>query len=249
MVSRSNSWVVRFRVVSAPKVRLFCFPYAGGSSTIFARWHSVLPSDVELCAIELPGHGTRMRERAFATDFVRLVEDLSVALERWTDVPFLFFGHSLGAVLAFACARSLRRRSAAIPVHLFASARRAPHAPNRDSSEARMTDSQLVESIRQRGGTPPEILAEPELMNLLLPVIRADFCLLASYVYSEETPLDCPITTFGGTRDERATRHDLLDWRVHSSSSFGVEMFEGGHFFVNESWRKVATRVGVAIAS
>jgi len=251
MSSHQNAWFVRHKTGSTARARLFCFPYAGGSSITYARWHAGLPPDIEVCAVELPGRGHRMRAvpPLFATAMQPLVGDLASALDRLFDVPCFFFGHSLGAVLAFACARALRRRSARLPEHLFVSARVAPHRPDPDATASAMSDDELVEMLRRGGGTPAEILAEPELMALFLPIIRADYCLLSSYLHTPEPPLDCPITAFAGTHDDRADPDDVADWRIHTSGAFAVERIEGNHFFVNTNRNLVIQRVARTIES
>jgi medium-chain acyl-[acyl-carrier-protein] hydrolase len=246
IVSGSDGWIVRFRQPTSVRARLICFPYAGGSSSIYSAWHQAMPADVDVCAVELPGHGARMGQPCIATGFDAVVDQLTAKLRPLLDVPYLFFGHSMGAVLAFACARALRRRGLALPAHVFVSARRAPHLPNPDMREPQMTDAELTASLRARGGTPPEILNEPELLRLMLPIVRADFALLSSYVHIEEAPLECPLTVFGGTGDSRARHDELLAWQDHAAGPFAIEMFDGGHFFVKTAWRQVASRLTLA---
>jgi medium-chain acyl-[acyl-carrier-protein] hydrolase len=205
-----------------------------------------MPADVDVCALELPGHGVRMGEPCVATGFDAVVDELAAKLQPLLDVPYLFFGHSMGAVLAFASARALRRRGLGLPDHVFVAARRAPHLPNADMREPQMTDTELTASLRARGGTPPEILNEPELMKRMLPIVRADFALLSSYVHVEEPPLECPLTVFGGTGDSRARPDELLAWQDHAAGPFSIEMFDGGHFFLKTAWRQVASRLTLA---
>jgi len=228
-------WFARFAQVAAPRARLFCFPYAGGGSTIYSRWHLGLAPDIDVCAVELPGRGRRMRAipPLFATSIAPLVDELVSAMEPLLDRPCFFFGHSMGALLAYSCARELRRRTALLPAHLFASARIAPHRPDSDASVPAMSDDQLIDMLRRRGGTTAEILAEPELMEIFLPIIRADFTLLGSYVHTAAPCLECPITALGGTGDGRVSASDLAAWRGHTAGAFAIEMFDGDHFFVN----------------
>jgi medium-chain acyl-[acyl-carrier-protein] hydrolase len=178
-----------------------------------------------------------------------LVDQLFPALESMLDLPLFFFGHSLGALLAFCCARALRRRALRLPEHLFVSGRTAPHKPNPDRGALSMSRPEFMALIRRRGGTPPEVLAEPELMDRLIPMIRADFALIDSYKHASEAPLDSTITVFGGTRDELARRPDLEDWSVHTSRALEVEVFEGDHFFINSNRACVIQRVVQTIES
>ncbi len=240
-----NDCIVRSPSPS-PRARLFCFPYAGGSSSIYSRWHTGLSEGTEVYAVELPGRGWRSSEPC-AKDMDSLVERLCSAFESMLDLPFFFFGHSMGALLAFSCARALRRRHLRLPEHLFVSARVPPERPNPDRSALTMTDQELIEMIRRRGGTPPEVLAEPDLMARLLPSIRADFVLLDSYRYVPDAPLGCPITGFTGTRDTYATKLDLGEWALHTTGPFSLLEFEGGHFFINSGRDRVVRSVDQAI--
>jgi medium-chain acyl-[acyl-carrier-protein] hydrolase len=237
MLNSGNSAFVQFGKVQNPRLRLFCFPYAGASARNYHRWQSFMPADVELWAVELPGRGGRSAE-PFADKIDVLAEQLVDALEGKLDVPFIFFGHSMGATLAFLCARVLRRRALRDPDHLVVSARVAPHRPNPHALVPLMTNDHLITLLRDHGGTAPEILAEPELMALFLPVIRADYRLLATHVFKNEVPLKCPITAIGGLKD-KADAIVLKEWDQHTSNIFGLKMFGGGHFFVNEHSKEV----------
>ncbi|WP_437712858.1 alpha/beta fold hydrolase [Sorangium sp. So ce448] len=243
MTSHTSVWLPSYQRAAAPRARLFCFPYAGGAARIYSRWSSGLPSDIEVYGVELPGHGTRWHPRVLVTQVEPLVEALAPELTPLLDVPYFLFGHSMGALLAFLCARELRRRGSPLPARLFVSGRIAPHIRYRDSSVSAMTDADLAHMLRVRGGTAPQILAEPELMAALIPNIRADFSLLESYIHADEAPLECAITAFAGTHDDQATEADLGEWRAHTAGSFGVELVEGGHFFVDNEREKVVNRV------
>jgi medium-chain acyl-[acyl-carrier-protein] hydrolase len=245
--SRSYNALVALRTVRDARARLFCFPYAGGSSRIYASWHTRLAHDVEVHAVELPGRGTRLHPRVFAKELGPLVDDICAQFEGKLDVPYFLFGHSMGALLAFLCARALRRGTSTPPAHLFVSGRKAPHIPNPDASAATMSDTEFLEMLRRAGGTPPQVLAEPDLMALFLPIIRADFSLLNSYVHAPEPPLDFPVTAFGGRRDARATAGDLEEWRQHATSLFDVTLFDGGHFFIDTHREQVVDRVSTVI--
>lgn len=217
----------------AAQLRLFCFPYAGGGASIYHAWPSQLPSHVELCAIKLPGREARLSEPPFER-LTPLVRALATALSPWLTRPFALFGHSLGALVSFELARELRRRGASSPQHLFVSARRAPHMPNPDPMHA-LPDQALIERIRDMGGTPEAVLSEPELMELFLPIMRADAAVNEVEPFVAEEPLSCPITAYGGLDDARARRDELEAWRAHTRAAFRLEMFPGGHFFLRSA--------------
>jgi medium-chain acyl-[acyl-carrier-protein] hydrolase len=211
-------------------VRLFCFPFAGGSASIYRLWSSELPEHVEVCAVQLPGRETRAKERLF-TRLTPLVQALADGLSAAWTVPFAFYGHSLGARIAFELAREMRRRKAPAPAHLFVSGRRAPHIGESDPLHA-LNEAQLMVHLRALKGIPEAVLQEPELMAMFLPILRADFSVNEAEEYLSEPPLDCPISVFGGTEDPRCNRSQLDAWREHTQAAFSVDMLPGGHFFL-----------------
>jgi medium-chain acyl-[acyl-carrier-protein] hydrolase len=150
----------------------------------------------------------------------------------YRDKPFAFFGHSMGAVISFELTRYLRREHGIQPCQLFVSGNPAPQVPPREPPIYDLPQSEFLNEIRQLNGTPPELLDHPELMSLLIPMLRADFKLVQTYVYSAESPLDCPITAFGGLDDEKVTREDLDAWREQTTGNFSIHMLPGDHFFI-----------------
>ncbi|WP_437647918.1 thioesterase II family protein [Sorangium sp. So ce362] len=231
--SISDPWVGCPRPNPAARLRLFCFPYAGGGSSSYGAWWRGLPAHTELCAIKLPGREARLSEPPFER-LTPLVQALATALERWLTKPFAFYGHSLGALVSFELARELRRRGAPLPRHLLLSGRRAPHQPGPAPLHG-LPDHEFLAWLRRMGGTPDEVLREPELLALFLPTLRADVAVNEVEPFVPEAPLDCPISAFGGLEDERAGRAELEAWREHTRGPFRVEMFPGGHFFVRSA--------------
>ncbi|GIV95394.1 MAG: hypothetical protein KatS3mg057_0051 [Herpetosiphonaceae bacterium] len=239
----NNPWFTFVRPNPDAKVRLFCFHYAGGRSIVFRRWQSMLPDAIQVFPVELPGRGGRLRENPFRS-LGPLIEVLQNVLVPHLDRPFAFFGHSMGGLISFELARALRRAGYLLPVHLFISAHRAPHLPNPDSSTYDLPDEKLIEKIRSIEGTPPEVLAHPELLELILPILRADFEICDTYAYTAAQPLDCPITVFGGT-DDRVVSPDLLPgWAEHTTRLFELRTFPGNHFFIQEAERQVLEIIG-----
>ncbi len=227
----AGKWIVRPRPRPAARLRLFCFSCAGGSAQVFVPWADGLPPTVEVCPVELPGHGRRFTETPFRR-LPDLVEGLVKGLGVYLDRPFALFGHSLGALVAFELARGLRRLGRELPVQLFVSAYQAPHLDNPEATTYKLPDRALVAKIQRLGGTPPQVLQEPELIDLILPVLRADFELLGTYRYGAEPALDCPIGAFGGLSDRIANRERLAAWQNHTSTDFTLQMFPGDHFFL-----------------
>jgi len=167
------------------------------------------------------------------TQLAPLIEALAQALVPLLDKPFAFFGHSLGALVGFELARQLRRQSGVQPVRLFVSADRAPQIPHRDRPIHALPEEELLAELRRLNGIPGKVLEEAELMEIVLPVLRADFAVYENYVYSPEPPLHCPISAFGGLQDQRVSCGDLEAWRDQTSVSFSLRMFPGDHFFWN----------------
>ncbi len=230
----ADRWAIVPRPNPDPRVRLFCFPYAGGSAATYRSWSDVLPADIEVQAIQLPGREWRLKEEPYRSVFP-LVEDLAVVLKDRFETPFAFFGHSLGALISFELARELRRRGLPQPEHLFLSAHRAPHLPKELPPIHDGPDEEFYEGLRRLEGTPDELLENDELMELLLPALRADFAIAETYECPPEPPLDCPLSIFGGLGDEVTGRPQLEPWAEHTTRDCKVRMVPGGHFFVEES--------------
>ncbi|MFT3766115.1 MAG: thioesterase domain-containing protein [Minicystis sp.] len=234
-VSKPDPWLPYRKPRPGAKVRLFCFPYAGGGASLFRGWQEELPPTVDVCAVQLPGREGRLRDAPIA-DITKLVPMIADGLAAHLAPPFAFFGHSMGSILAFELARELRRRNHAEPAHLFASACPAPHIPDDDATHDLPEDA-LIGRLRDLGGMSEEVLAHRELMEMILPVFRADAAITETYAHTEEPPLDVPITAFGGLSDEKATRADMDAWRQHTRGAFALAMVPGGHFYIQGDGR------------
>ncbi|MBD2772638.1 thioesterase II family protein [Iningainema tapete] len=215
-------------------MRLFCFPYAGGSSLIFRTWSNSLPKNVEVCPIELPGRGKQMK-LAPLSRLEPLLGFLEDAIVPYLDKPFAFFGHSMGALISFELARLLRKKYHIEPVHMFVSGRRAPQIPNPDPPIHTLPELEFIEKLCRFNGTPQAVLENAELMQLLIPILRADFAVLETYVYNAEPAFDCPITAFGGLQDSEASRDEIEGWEKQTNATFSLQMFPGDHFFLNSA--------------
>ena len=213
-------------------MRLFCFPWAGVGAGVYRPWAGGIRADVEVCAIRPPGRESRLREPAYQ-DLLDLADAAGNAIVPLLDRPFAFFGHSLGSWLAFEVIRWLRREGHRTPVHLFVSGRRAPHIPARDTPMHQLPDYEFIMELRRRyGGVPDEVLNDRGLLELLLPSLRADVTSVETYNYSGDAPLACPISAFGGLKDEWVLPEDLQDWKSHTTGAFRRQMFPGDHFYV-----------------
>ena len=215
-----------------PPLRLFCFPYAGGGASVFHGWQAALPAGVTVCPVQPPGRENRLREPAF-TAMGPLVEAAATALRPHLRPPFALFGHSLGALVAFELARWLRREGMTAPACLFASGCRAPQLQRPPERPAhRLPRADFIAELRRFKGTPEAVLDNAELLEVLLPVLLADFAAAETYRYTEEGPLETPITVFGGAEDERVDDDGLAAWAARTAGAFRLHRLRGGHFFL-----------------
>jgi medium-chain acyl-[acyl-carrier-protein] hydrolase len=228
----TGRWFECSRRNSNPALRLFCLPYAGGGAQTFRGWQEELPAGVSVCAAHLPGRENRLLEKPY-TDFAPLVRVITEEFRPYLDKPFALFGHSMGAMLCFELAYSLREEYGVEPLHLFVSGRRAPQLPDSESPTYNLPEPEFLAELSRLNGTPKEALEHPELMRLLLPLLRADFELVQTYRYTDRPPLNVPLTALGGIQDVDVSREQVEAWRVHTAARFVMRMLPGDHFFIN----------------
>lgn len=236
-----SRWLSPRSLKASSALRLFCLPYAGGSNLTFRGWENALPAGVDVCAIQLPGRGARLHEPLF-TRLEPLVRALGDELRPFLDRPFAFFGHSMGALVAFELARHLRATHGLEPAVLFVSADRAPDVPD-GRKDYLLPEDQFVAMLRRLNGTPAEILDNPEALHLLLPILRADYETVQTYEYLPGPPLSSRIRAFSGTRDAGTPQETVAAWGRHTSGSFSLSLLPGGHFFIEEARAQLLTIV------
>jgi medium-chain acyl-[acyl-carrier-protein] hydrolase len=225
-----RDWISCLGRSSDIRMKLICFPHAGAISSPISAWTHKIPKEVQLCRVVLPGHNPQSGETP-----INSLSELVSAVARtigYSSKPFAFFGHSMGALLAFEVTRELRRRSWPLPLHLFLAGHRAPHMPTRKPPIHVLPVDLFCNELRAMRGIPDEILNDPELCNLFLPALRADLSLCETYLYKNEDPLPCPIYVLGGVEDDEALRDELLQWRRHTTGDFNLRILPGNHFFV-----------------
>ncbi|WP_343047377.1 thioesterase II family protein [Pseudomonas akapageensis] len=212
-------------------VKLFCFPYAGASAQFYARWRRGLPAWLDVRPVELPGRGARFGE-PLHEQLMPLVEQLVTELRADIHTPYAFFGHSMGALIAFEVTHALRRHGLPQPEQLFLSGASAPGHRD-DERYARLdTDAGLVDELRRLGGTAAEVIHSPELMAMVLPVLRADFRLCTGYGPVHRPPLTCALHVLGGDGDYMGAAA-LQAWRSETRGTFSCTSFVGDHFFLH----------------
>ena len=239
-------WLVH-KAGTTRRLRLYCFSYAGGSAAGFASWQAALDPFIEVCAIQLPGRGTRFREVPYAS-MRALIKELGSVIGGQPKHPFAFFGHSLGALVAFEVTRYFMRHALPMPERLIASGCNAPRIRRTSAHLHTLDDDALIEALKKYNGTPPEILAHRELMDLLLPTIRADFHLIADYKYHVEPLLNIPITVLTGKLDDHVSPQRLGEWQNETTAACRIHSFEGDHFFINSARNAVLTCLGAELA-
>src|SRR5262245_43890923 len=229
-VSKSN-WLLH-RLNPGARMRLFCLPYAGGGASVYRSWPGSFPNGIEVCCIQLPGRENRLADRLFSS-MDPLVEAMAQALVDAFDRPFALFGHSIGGLIAYELAKHLQHRYKVTPNHLFVSACRAPEVPDPIQWHL-LSDADLIAELRQAPGFPTEILEHAELMQVLLPIIRADSAVTETYIYPRSDPLRFPLTAFASERDELIPMAAIEPWHKHTSAAFDLKLVDGNHLFIQQ---------------
>jgi len=240
MTRTTRPWIVRLGEQRPAPVRLFCFPHAGSGVGAYRAFAAALSPRLEVYGVQLPGRETRFTEPPFHR-LEPLLDALTPAITPLLDRPFAFFGHSLGALVSFELCRRLRHAGAPLPLHLFLSARGAAQEPLREERLHDVPDPALIDALARYGGAPAEVLASAELMELLLPTIRADFAVNETYAYRSEPPLPVPLSALGGALDETVLHERLEAWQHQTTAAFQLRIFPGDHFYIKPQQNEVTT--------
>ena len=233
----NKQWFTNFQRPTDAPLRLFCFPYAGGGANIYREWARLL-DNVEVVAAQLPGRERRIMEPPI-DGMPDLTANLVRSIEPLLDKPFFLFGHSMGALIAYELASQLQQRGAPTPRHVFLSAYRSPDRASRNKQLHMLSDTEFMAELRRYGGTPDELLRNPEARELFLPMLRADFKLHETHIFHPRPPLRCPITTLAGTYDRIVSAAEMGGWMEKTACSCSQTTIEGDHFFLHESRSKV----------
>jgi medium-chain acyl-[acyl-carrier-protein] hydrolase len=236
--SPSNPWFFIPQPKPQAQSRLFCFHYAGGSATIFFNWAKALPESIELIAVQLPGRGNRFKE-TFITDMKIAVEDLSKIIPSLLDKPYMTFGHSLGSVLSFELVHELRRNNMNLPHTMILAGRGAPGTQRPRENLHDLSEQDFIKTLKEYNGIPDFVLNNQEMLDLFLPIIRADFTLLESYQYQTSIPLANTIIALAGKDDPKITIENVAKWSNHTSGNFTHHVLAGDHFFIKTSENKI----------
>ncbi|MGA5082649.1 thioesterase II family protein [Streptomyces griseoincarnatus] len=241
----NSTWFRRFTRAAGHGPRLVCFPHAGGSATAYSQLARTLPADFDVVAVQYPGRQDRFNEAPLTT-LDGLVEAVAgvLAPELAADPgrPYALFGHSMGALVAFETARLLREEGLPGPQRLFLSGRGAPDL--RESAHYLLyDDADVLAEVRRLGGTDQTMLDNPDLLELVLPALRADYRALAAYRWRAGEPLAAPVTALVGDSDPMVTVRDARTWREHTRGDFALKVFSGGHFYLADHLHRIAAVV------
>ncbi|MFD8478594.1 thioesterase II family protein [Kitasatospora sp. NPDC059673] len=245
--ARAGSWFDdRFRSARA-EFSLFCFPFAGGTAAYYASWAAAFAGDVvELVPVQPPGRGARMSEPG-AESITAMAEEVA-ALIAGSGNRILLLGHSMGAITAFEVARRLERLGRPAEF-LTVSGRPSPVLTRPLSPVSTLPRGEFVEMLREYGAAPDEVLAHEELLDVLIPMMRADFAMIEGYRYSPGPALSCPVRAWCGSRDPEVTPADMRGWGAMTENRFELSVRPGGHFFLTDHRNEVAAEVLNAVAA
>lgn len=244
----NSPWIYRPKPNGRAVARLFCFHHAGVGAAVYRLWPNGLSDKLEVCAVQLPGRGGRLREPPMA-NVPAIVDALLPALLPLLDRPFAVFGHSMGAVIGSEFVRALVERGGPMPEHLVVSGRRPAHVPDPQSLLNVLDDGAFVAEVNRRyGGIPAEVLADAEVMALLLPALRADIAALETFHPGRRAPLSCPISAFGGHQDPLTPRSHLEAWRDETLAPCRVRVFPGDHFYLEVQRALVLEELSATLA-
>ncbi|MEV0441460.1 alpha/beta fold hydrolase [Streptomyces spectabilis] len=227
----ADLWVRSYHPAPAARRRLVCFPHAGGSASFYFPVSAALSEVADVIALQYPGRQDRHTERGIET-IGEMADRIAEALRGHTTLPLTFFGHSMGAVLAFEVARRLEKDGQA-PVHVFASGRRAPSRFRPENVHQRDDDG-IIAEMRKLSGTDPRVLGDEELLRMVLPAIRSDYTAIETYRAEAGAQIGSPITVLVGDDDPRTTLDEARAWEPHTLGSFDMKVFSGGHFYLTD---------------
>ncbi|MYW05267.1 alpha/beta fold hydrolase [Streptomyces sp. SID3343] len=243
---RRGLWVTLPRPRPDAEIRLYCLPYAGAGASAFRGWPAALAAlgPYEVAPIQYPGRETRLREHPFID-----VDAMAAEVAASVDRPYAVFGHSIGGRLAFELCRRLRALGGPPPLRLFASGCPAPQHPPAAIRDSDLPDDEFVARVDGMGGLPAGVLADPELRELVVPVLRSDFAMVDDYEYVPQPALAHPVTAFVGDADPEATAATAAGWREQTASRFALHVLPGDHFFVHSARRALLAALVADLAA
>jgi pyochelin biosynthetic protein PchC len=230
-MAQQDAWLRRFHPTAHSPVRLVCLPHAGGSASYYHPLSADLAArGIETLTVQYPGRQDRRTEPA-AGSIAELADGVTDALAGWSDLPLVLFGHSMGAVVAFETAQRLARTGNPA-VALLVSGRRGPTTSRTEPLVHQMSDDEVVAEIMSMDGTAGALLSDPELLDLIMPAVRADYRAIETYAVEDGALVHCPLTALVGAADPKTTPEEARAWSVHTTGRFDMTVFAGGHFYL-----------------
>jgi len=227
------------------KIKLFCFPYAGGSGSFYSLWRKYLLSNIELVPVELAGRGKRIKENHY-TDLYEAIEDLyNIVNKDISNSEYAFLGHSMGCHIAYYLAHKLKSNTGQNPRHIFFSGMYPPYVKKDKKQIHNLPDNEFINEIFLLGGTPEELLNNSKLLKIFIPILKSDYRIIESYNPKEFINLnlskfDCDITALNGKYDDKVSEEDINRWKECTNGKFESYIFEGGHFFIHDMAREIS---------
>lgn len=238
-----NRWFNTYGLPQGARKRIFAFPHSGAGSSFYHQWAMNFDKDdIDFLGIQLPGRESRFQEVPFSS-IESLLHNLSIAIKPLLDKPYVLFGHSLGALIAYELCRKLHQEGFLLPRRLYVSGFRSPELPNPNLELHELPDDQITEALKTYAGTPNEILLNRELMQIFLPLLRADFRLHETWSYEASVPLPCPITALSGKQDCITLPTSMYNWEAQTSSLFEHYIYSGDHFFLNQHQQDIIQHI------
>jgi pyochelin biosynthesis protein PchC len=231
-----SSWLRRYGAFAPGRATLVCFPHAGGSASLFFGWAAGVAAHLNLLAVQYPGRQDR-RGEPFVESITALADLIAAEVVGSVTGPLLFFGHSMGATVAFETARRIEALGGTV-AGIFASARRAP-SHHRPESLHTGSDADIIAELLRLDGTAASLLADDDAVRMILPAVRNDYRAIETYRCAPGAVVRCPITVLAGDQDAHLTEAEARRWSQHTTGRCSVRLFRGGHFYLIPHRRQV----------
>lgn len=229
---------IKLSKTANPKVQLICFPYAGSGASLFYPWVNFLSKDFEVWAFQPPGHEELMDQRLIS-DLAEMKQYILQKIIPIINRPFILFGHSLGSVLAYETTKELQKRNM-VPISLTVSGRQPPHLKSKMHLIAHLNNEDFIKEVFELNGTPPELMASKDFLEMATPILRADFKLAENYQIKIEEKIKCPVSVLGSTTDKWIDTKEIAEWSKTTEKPCETRIFEGDHFYLKQNPRLVA---------
>jgi surfactin synthase thioesterase subunit len=241
-----GEWIHRFHPTDSSEFRMVCFPHAGGAASYYYPWSEALAPDMDTLAVQYPGRQDRRAEGCI-TSLAELADRTYAALRRTEDGrPTVFFGHSMGSILAFEVARRYQDDTGTPPARLFASGYPAPSRLRGGTVHLRDDDG-VVDELRAVNGTEPVWLENKHLRASVLQAVRGDYTALETHPRATGVRLDCPLTMLTGDDDPHTTLAEAEAWQEHTTGEFSLHVFQGGHFYLDQYIPEITGLISAAV--